>query len=264
MRADDALRRGLEWSMKKKRWMTLAMLFVGVTFTACGNSENSEEAAPEVMQAEDFSAVASEEIGAEGGMSSIVDELISLREDTQAKEQAANEETQRTIDEAKQQNEVQSGEVERGSKAADLQSASEYGDDVTDSQNLQELVIYYSNSKADGLESETVLVEDVTANVIIGYLAGHNIVSIDTNVNDFRVEAENSLIYLDLSKAFGEYLKTMGSSGEAVIMAALTDTFLQAYEAEALQITVEGKTIETGHAVYDEPLTFAEPKFDFE
>ncbi len=242
--------------MKKRKWMTLAMLFVGVTFAACGNSENPEEAVPEVMQAEDSSAVSPEEVGAEAGMGSIVDELISLREDVQAQEQAAASETGQTTDETKSQ----SGEVERGVNEADLQSAGEYENDVTDSQNLQELVIYYSNSKADGLETETVLVEEVTPDAIIGYLAGHNIVSIDTRVNGFEAEEESGLLQLDLSKAFGEYLKTMGSSGEAVIMAALTDTFLQAYEAESIRITVEGETIETGHAVYDEPLTFTESR----
>ncbi|MFT3986017.1 MAG: hypothetical protein QM697_19135, partial [Lachnospiraceae bacterium] len=165
--------------MKKRKWMTLAMLFVGVTFAACGNSENPEEAVPEVMQAEDSSAVSPEEVGAEAGMGSIVDELISLREDVQAQEQAAASETGQTTDGTKSQ----SGEVERGVNEADLQSAGEYENDVTDSQNLQELVIYYSNSKADGLETETVLVEEVTPDAIIGYLAGHNIVSIDTRVN---------------------------------------------------------------------------------
>ncbi|WP_342756404.1 GerMN domain-containing protein [Kineothrix sedimenti] len=246
--------------MKKRKWMTLAMLFVGVTFAACGNSDNSEEAVPEVMQAEDSSAVSPEEVGAEAGMGSIVDELISLREDVQAQEQAAASEMEQTTDETIPQNEAQSGEAGRSGKAADLQSAVEYENDVTDSQNLQELVIYYSNSKADGLETETVLVEEVTPDAIIGYLAGHNIVSIDTRVNGFEAEEESGLLQLDLSKAFGEYLKTMGSSGEAVIMAALTDTFLQAYEAESIRITVEGETIETGHAVYDEPLTFTESK----
>ena len=130
----------------------------------------------------------------------------------------------------------------------------------------KELVIYFSNSKADGLETETILVEEVTPDIIVGYLAVHNIVSMDTKVNEFQITEEDgkSVLHLDLSEAFGEYLETMGSGGENVIMTALTDTFLQAYEADALQITVEGKTIETCHAIYDEPLTFGEVSLDLD
>ncbi len=39
-------------------------------------------------------------------------------------------------------------------------------------------------------------------------------------------------------------------------MAALADTFLEATGAQSLRLTVEGKDLETGHAIYDFPLTF--------
>lgn len=119
------------------------------------------------------------------------------------------------------------------------------------------LNIYYGNAKADGLKVETKTVEAVVPETIIGCLANHNIVSIDTKVNSFDTDEEDGerILYLDLSKAFGEYLNTMGESGELVIMAALTNTFLEAYGADALVLTVDGGVLETGHAVYDEPLT---------
>lgn len=123
---------------------------------------------------------------------------------------------------------------------------------------MQQLVIYYSNAKANGLETELVETEEITPEIIISYLLKHNIVSIGTKVNQFEIREEEGsrILILDLSKAFSEYLKTMGSSGEAVIMAALTDTFLEAYEAEGMKVTVEGKAIETNHVVYDGLFTF--------
>lgn len=122
---------------------------------------------------------------------------------------------------------------------------------------MQELVIYYSNGQADGLEAETVETEDIKPELIVSHLAKHNIVSIGTKVNQFDIVMEDgkSILSLDFSKAFGEYIGTMGSSGEAVIMAAITGTFLEAYAADAIRITVEGKTLETGHRIYDGLLT---------
>lgn len=122
---------------------------------------------------------------------------------------------------------------------------------------MQQMVIYYSNGQADGLEAETVEAEDITPEFIVGHLAKHNIVSIGTKVNRFDAVMEDGkyVLNLDLSKAFGEYIRTMSSSGEAVIMAAVTSTFLEAYGADAIRLTVEGQMLETGHRVYDELLT---------
>lgn len=119
------------------------------------------------------------------------------------------------------------------------------------------LKVYYSNAKADGLEEETTEVEAIVPDVIIERLAVHNIVSIDTKVNSFETDEEEgkTILYLDLSKAFSEYLRTMGSSGESMIMKALTRTFLEAYSADSIVLTVEGEALETAHAVYDQPLT---------
>lgn len=122
----------------------------------------------------------------------------------------------------------------------------------------EEIVIYYSNQKADGLETETVEVEKITPEAVINSLARHHIVSIDTKVNGFEIieESGRDILTLDLSKAFAGYLKTMGSSGETVVIAALTNTFLDAYQADAMVLTVNGNILETGHAVYDGELIF--------
>lgn len=124
----------------------------------------------------------------------------------------------------------------------------------------KELTIYYSNNSADGLETETILVKEITPESIIAGLAVRNIVSMDTKVNNFEQTKEdgNTILLLDMSKAFGEYLRTMGTSGETIILSALSNTFLDAYEADGVKLTVGGKTLETGHAIYDKPITYME------
>ena len=59
-----------------------------------------------------------------------------------------------------------------------------------------------------------------------------------------------------MNRVLREYIYKMGTSGEALTIAALVDTFLSATGAQSLRLTVEGKVLETGHAIYDFPLTF--------
>ena len=67
---------------------------------------------------------------------------------------------------------------------------------------------------------------------------------------------DDGVIRLDLNSVFRDYLCRMGTSGETLTIAAIVDTFLSATGTQSLQLTVEGKILETGHAIYDSPLAF--------
>lgn len=129
-----------------------------------------------------------------------------------------------------------------------------------------EVVVYYSNGRADGLEKEVLQVTGMEPEEIIRGLSRHNIVSIDTKVLSFTErEADTQgrrVLELDLSKAFGEYLRTMGADGEEMILAALTNTFLENYQADGLVLTVDGGRLETGHGVYEEELVYKRLNMD--
>ena len=116
------------------------------------------------------------------------------------------------------------------------------------------VVIYYSNIQADGFATKEMQIESLTPENLIDELAKVNIVSIDTKVKGFS-EADQSLT-LDLSKDFEQYLGMMGSSGEYVVLGGVVNTFLDAYDAKEILITVDGNVLESGHAVYDKPLEF--------
>ena len=121
-----------------------------------------------------------------------------------------------------------------------------------------DVMIYYGNGASDNLDMEMVAVEQVTADNLIDALAKHNIVSIGTKVNSFDEEENNGVktLHLDLSKTFHEYLKTMTEEGENIIMCSVAATFLEAYDADEIAITVEGDVLQTDHAIYEEPLRF--------
>lgn len=130
----------------------------------------------------------------------------------------------------------------------------------------KELVVYYSNGKANGLKKEILQADEMTPETVISSLSRHNIVSIDTKVLDFEAKEANAqgriVLELNLSKAYGEYLKTMGEGGEKVAIAALANTFLENYQADALILRVEGEKLETDRGIYEEELIFKELEFE--
>lgn len=131
------------------------------------------------------------------------------------------------------------------------------GAEPEDIQETQ-VTVYYGNSSTLELKHEDAAIEQLTPEQLIDSLAKHNIVSLDTKVNSFEEEedAGGKVLMLDLSGAFREYLKTMSENGEKVILASVTNTFLEAYEAEYIRITVEGDPLETSHGNYEEPMGY--------
>lgn len=125
-----------------------------------------------------------------------------------------------------------------------------------------QVTVYYGNSGSLDLKQEVMALDELTPDNLIDSLAKHNIVSLDTKVNSFEEEAsdEGKILKLDLSGGFREYLKTMTENAEKVILASVADTFLEAYGAELIQITIEGSPLETVHESYEEPMEFMLPE----
>jgi len=120
-------------------------------------------------------------------------------------------------------------------------------------QTIRTVNIYYSNEMADGLEKDFFTTEEITPELLLSRLSEHNIVTEDTKALSCEVLEEDGkvILSLDMSVEFKDYICSMGTAGEYVILGALTNTFLDAYEAEGLRLTVEGEYLETGHAIYE-------------
>ena len=133
--------------------------------------------------------------------------------------------------------------------------------DIADTES-EEIVLYYSNGTFDSLEPETVEVAEKTPEAIISALARHNIVSLDTKVLSFSEEdmVGGKILHLDLTKALDGYLRTMTKEAESVIIASITDTFLESYGADYIYISVEEKPLTTPYAVYDGALQKCMPQ----
>ena len=125
-----------------------------------------------------------------------------------------------------------------------------------------EAVIFYGNAGSYDLNREIVPIGEKTAEELVDALARHNIMSLDTKVLSFEEKEEDGeqILHLDLSKAAGEYLKTMSREAECIILASVVNTFLENYEADGVFIAVNGKPLTTKNAEYPYALKRCTPE----
>lgn len=114
------------------------------------------------------------------------------------------------------------------------------------------IVIYYSNDNADGLDQTEITMAQLTPEALMEELVKKGVVSGDIEVISCKEVAadDKKNMDLDLSKSFETYLNSMGSAGERMAIESLCNTYLKAYGCEKVRITVEGRQLSTGHAEY--------------
>ena len=122
------------------------------------------------------------------------------------------------------------------------------------------VTLYHANTMLTGFVEEEVTLANLDSDHILAYLAGHNIVSTDTRTAgfDIRVEDGEVTLYLDLNRQFKDYIKLMSEDSEFYVMGALANSYLSAYVADRIVVTVDGKTLETKYNTYSEPLNWIE------
>ncbi len=223
--------------MKNRKLMAVILVLTVLALAACGNRVEETAAMDNIPDSETSTS------------DILVDSLeFLLSEDatkTDGEEQAPEEDAEQAPEE-------------------DAEQAPEGEEELTDEKSEQkEVTIYYGNGASEMLSSEKAAMEQVTAEKLIEALLRHNIVSLGTKVNSFEEEDADGVkkLKLDLSKTFREYLKTMTQEGEKIIISSVAATFLEAYGAEEITITVEGKALETEHASYEEPIRLSSEIF---
>ena len=115
-----------------------------------------------------------------------------------------------------------------------------------------EIKVYVSNDDATAFVSDSVKIDELTPENIVNILVQKSVLSSDVQVLKFdkqKVDGVESL-EIDFNEAFGAYVCSMGTTGEYYTIGSIVNTFLDAYGCEKVKITVEGNTLETGHAEY--------------
>ena len=117
--------------------------------------------------------------------------------------------------------------------------------------------LYLPNENADGFVTRTVQTPSITAESVLAELQKGGALPADgIIINAFG--AEDDQLHIDFNAAFADAVNAMGTSGEYMIIGSLVNTYLNAFQAQSLFLTVEGEILESGHVIYDFPLTFHE------
>ncbi|MCF2681360.1 hypothetical protein JQM69_11840 [Faecalicatena contorta] len=108
--------------------------------------------------------------------------------------------------------------------------------------------IYFPDENAEYILNETVQCEKLTEIVVWENLKEKGIINTECEINVFEQD-EDSLL-LDVNQAFGEQLRSQGTTGEEMLLHCVVNTFLDSYHCERILITEEASTLCSGHAEY--------------
>lgn len=114
------------------------------------------------------------------------------------------------------------------------------------------VTIYSPNEMADGFVTEDVQTTDVTESWVVEQLIAQGVIPGNVQALSCAETQDGGVksLKLDLNQAFADFLQSLGSTGEYMIVGSVCNTFLDAYDCSQVQITVEGNVLETGHAEY--------------
>ena len=159
-----------------------------------------------------------------------------------------------------EQQEADKNKVDQKNENKDEQNQNDQAADDSDKKEDQtvqedksaEITVYTSNDDATAFVSESVKIDELTPENIVNALIEKAVLSSDVQVlkcDKQTVDGVESLD-VDFNEAFGTYVSSMGTTGEYYTIGSVVNTFLDAYDCEQIKITVEGNTLETGHAEY--------------
>ena len=134
------------------------------------------------------------------------------------------------------------------------------GVEATDSAEKEEdgISIYHGDDNAEYIIEDKIPKQEVTPELLIKELAKRGILEENTSVNSLNIE-KSQQNGTSLQVDFQDELYRQGTAGEFIMMGSVVDTFLKAYEADTMTITVNGNTLESGHCIYEGDMKFYEP-----
>lgn len=227
--------------MKNGKRAALAAGVAAVFLAACSGKADEAIVSGEIVAPE----ISSEDLLVSSLEYLLLDDAQEEQQESQEQEDAEN-------------NEQEPEATENMDKSEDIADEQQEPEEVQG----ETVTIYYGKGGSSDLQEEAVILQEKTAEELISALAKHNIVSLDTKVLSFeeRVEEDRAVLYLNLSKVAGEYLRTMSKEAECIIIASITNTFVENYDAEVIHLMVEGEPLVTSNREYTEALGRCTPE----
>ncbi|HAN21868.1 MAG: hypothetical protein A2Y15_06315 [Clostridiales bacterium GWF2_36_10] len=119
---------------------------------------------------------------------------------------------------------------------------------------IETITFYLPNEKADGFTTTDYECESTPIKIVLK-LAENGALPEGSEINSVETIQNGKTIKIDMNAIFAAGMKSTGSSREYLYMGSLVNTLLDYYDVEEIILTVAGEILETGHDVYDYPLT---------
>ena len=150
--------------------------------------------------------------------------------DTKNPEQVESQDTTKTDDENK----------------SDTKNDTEQTDDKKEESEKTKSVV---DTEAADAQSEDVETDSLNEEKIWSLLQEKSVITPECGMNSFKVNEEEKTIDLDVDEGFGNYIRSMGTTGETEVLACVVNTYLDSFQCEKIKITEAGRTFETSGAV---------------
>lgn len=164
------------------------------------------------------------------------------------KKATEEEELKKQVKQEENESEEKQNEQQEGSQEVGGQEQ-ENTDDVQSSSSIV-IKVYYPDEESGEMTSVEVEIENLDARLIwqqlqkVGVInAGPDVLGIETNVSE-------GIITLDLNEAFGNQLRSMGTTGEKDLLNSIVYTYLDAYQCQKIKLTENGGVLVSGHKEY--------------
>ena len=121
---------------------------------------------------------------------------------------------------------------------------------------ILQYTLYLPNDDAETFTLVTIETGQISAESLLATLQEYEVLPDTVVLNEFG--SDGTQLIMDFNQPFGDLICSTGTSGERMITGAVFNTFLNAFQAESIMFTVEGAILESGHVIYDFPITYIE------
>lgn len=118
---------------------------------------------------------------------------------------------------------------------------------VTEDTKKISVNVYRFNPDDETFVVETKECDELSEQNIWSLLKETTSIPADSNVNSFKMNGDQ--LELDVDHAFGEKLRSYGTSGEDALMGCVVNTYLDVYQCGSIKITEEGGALYSGSVV---------------
>ena len=129
----------------------------------------------------------------------------------------------------------------------------EQQDDLEDDDRKEEqkLEVYYVDELTGEIAEKDEVITGELSEAIISKLKETAVLSQECEIEVISVNTSEEKMEIAVNSGFGEYIRSMGTTGESQVLECVVRTYSEAYDCDGVKITENGNPLETGHAVFD-------------